>query len=135
MIYGFIVTIPSDKYIMGVKTVTGNEDEEVEEAENIIDRELLNFWYLWSLLIWSLSRWNLYLSICIIARFILSLFINEKRDLPSRSIPVKTSSKVLKKWPISAYSTDDDEFWRIKSRSFSQWTHGIWRRRSFLRYV
>lgn len=43
MIYGFIVTIPSDKYIMGVKTVTGNEDEEVQEAENIIDRELLNF--------------------------------------------------------------------------------------------
>lgn len=25
LIYGFIVTIPSDKYIMGVKTVTGND--------------------------------------------------------------------------------------------------------------
>lgn len=32
---------------MGVKTVSGNDDEEVEEAENIIDRELLNFWYLY----------------------------------------------------------------------------------------
>jgi len=26
VIYGFIVTMPSDKYIMGVKTVSGNED-------------------------------------------------------------------------------------------------------------
>lgn len=30
MLYGFIVSIPSDKYIMGVKTVTGNDDEEIE---------------------------------------------------------------------------------------------------------
>lgn len=43
LLYGFILSMPSDKYIMGVKTVTGNDDEEQEEAENIIDRELLNF--------------------------------------------------------------------------------------------
>ena len=29
-IYGFIITVPSDKMIMGVKTVSGEDDEEDE---------------------------------------------------------------------------------------------------------
>lgn len=38
VVYGFIVTIPSDKYIMGVKTIHSSKDEDVDEIENVIDR-------------------------------------------------------------------------------------------------
>lgn len=32
LVYGFIVTIPSDKYVMGVKTISAGDDEEVDEV-------------------------------------------------------------------------------------------------------
>ena len=30
LIYGFIVTIPSDKYIMGVKTINSSKEEDAD---------------------------------------------------------------------------------------------------------
>lgn len=43
LVYGFIITIPSDKMIMGVKTVAEEEEEKEKEEDGRVG-EFLDFW-------------------------------------------------------------------------------------------
>ena len=66
LIYGFLVTIPSDKHIMGVKTIHDGDDEDEEEDE------FMNIWFL----IWVCTYYQHNQQIFCFGQLFLLVFLN-----------------------------------------------------------